>query len=441
MSMKKASHSLFNMGSPLNSAEGKLRREIKRGLRKNASVNITDGVVTGGGGDKVKGSGKGRRAVARKLASDITSGATLNDGNSFNSITVTANPNRSKNRVVTTNTTPGPTTSETRVNNKGTVISKNTSTTNTTKNIEKRPNKFRADYNIGFNKDEVDTRKTTFKPGSFTSRVQTTPEYTFIDKNNKVGSFGDMGGMKQSVSESISGMQQTVDNFGRGPMFPKKPNTSLFKMKGSPLNSSGHGGAAGHTHTSKTDQETLTGQGDRKKRTDTITTTEESTTNPSVTTGPKAHEIGGEKYEEYKREQSRCEKNPNAPRCSGFNTPPSTSTESNKSVDSSSTYLERTYNPGTEVESGQLTPASTSNQSAPDGTVIRTKDSSDKKIIRKRNKVEKTRKRLEEKEERIFNRGKRKEKRVNDRDQRKKEKINTKQAKNVSRGKCPPCNC
>ena len=424
MSMKKASQSLFNMGSPLNSAEGKLRREIKRGLRKNASVNITDGVVTGGGGDKVKGSGKGRRAVARKLASDITSGATLNDGNSFNSITVTANPNRSKNRVVTTNTTPGPTTNETKVNNKGTVISKNTSTTNTTKNIEKRPNKFRADYNIGFNKDEVDTRKTTWKPGSFTSRVQTTPEYTFIDKNNKVSSFGDMGGMKQSVSESVSSMQQTVDNFGRGPILPKKPNTSFFQMKGSPLNSAGHGGSAGHTHTKETDQETLTGQGGRGKRTDVINTETNTTTNPAVVTkGPKAHEIGGETYKKYISEQSRCEKNPNAEGCSGFNKPPSTSSSSNKSVNSSSTYLERTYNPGKEVESGKLTPASTNNVSAPDGTVTRTKDSSDKKTIRKRD-------RAQRKEERIFNRG-----------QRKEERTIKRQAKNVSRGKCPPCNC
>jgi len=37
--------------------------------------------------------------------------------------------------------------------------------------------------------------------------------------------------------------------------------------------------------------------------------------------GPKAHEIGGEVYEKYKREKSRCEKNPNAKGCSGFNNP------------------------------------------------------------------------------------------------------------------------
>ena len=37
--------------------------------------------------------------------------------------------------------------------------------------------------------------------------------------------------------------------------------------------------------------------------------------------GPKAHEIGGAEYEYYKKEKSRCEKNPNAKGCTGFNKP------------------------------------------------------------------------------------------------------------------------
>jgi len=85
MAMKKATGSLFNMGkSPLNKGkgifsflkateEGKLRRSIKKGLRNNESVDVSsDGVVTGTGGDRVKGSGKGRRKVARILAEDLT---------------------------------------------------------------------------------------------------------------------------------------------------------------------------------------------------------------------------------------------------------------------------------------------------------------------------------------------------------------------------------
>ena len=42
---------------------------------------------------------------------------------------------------------------------------------------------------------------------------------------------------------------------------------------------------------------------------------------PASSGGPKAHEIGGETYEYYKKEKSRCEKNPNAEGCSGFNKP------------------------------------------------------------------------------------------------------------------------
>jgi hypothetical protein len=53
----------------------------------------------------------------------------------------------------------------------------------------------------------------------------------------------------------------------------------------------------------------------------TETSSQEAYKKPGSSGGPKAHEIGGEVYEKYKREKSRCEKNPNAEGCTGFNKP------------------------------------------------------------------------------------------------------------------------
>lgn len=53
----------------------------------------------------------------------------------------------------------------------------------------------------------------------------------------------------------------------------------------------------------------------------TNTSSQDDYNKPASSGGPKAHEIGGEKYEYYKKEKSRCEKNPNAKGCSGFNKP------------------------------------------------------------------------------------------------------------------------
>lgn len=53
----------------------------------------------------------------------------------------------------------------------------------------------------------------------------------------------------------------------------------------------------------------------------TNTSSQDDYNKPASSGGPKAHEIGGETYEYYKKEKSRCEKNPNAKGCSGFNKP------------------------------------------------------------------------------------------------------------------------
>ena len=63
------------MGLFKKSKEKQLRQDIRKGLRKNESVSVSsDGVVTGGGGDKVKLSGRGRRKLAKEEAARITSG-------------------------------------------------------------------------------------------------------------------------------------------------------------------------------------------------------------------------------------------------------------------------------------------------------------------------------------------------------------------------------
>jgi len=63
------------MGLFKKSKERQLKQDIRRGLRKNESVSVSDqGAVTGLGGDKVKLSGRGRRKLAKDFAAEIAGG-------------------------------------------------------------------------------------------------------------------------------------------------------------------------------------------------------------------------------------------------------------------------------------------------------------------------------------------------------------------------------
>ena len=345
----------------ISKEERKLKQNIRRGLRKNESVSVSDkGVVTGQGGDKVKQSGRGRRKLAKDIAAQITSG---NAGGKNTVITAEKNAKR----VISPKSVVGGSSStSTRTNKKGTVINKTTNTENKEKKIEKQ----RARGNVSFN-DGPEKTTTTFTPGSINeSGMGTVNEFSFRGPKSFSNPSGvqstNMGGMMADMSASRAKMDQTVDNFGRGGMYSSSTKKAgfQFQMRGnsafkqltgkgdpnqvlsmrSPLNDvrDEEHEHPGSTTTSSTSTQNVDVQ-PGVVRTDDLF---DSKTESSVKKPKDPNQATGAKLDYYKKEKSRCEKNPNAPNCSGFK--PINETSSTSSVESQSTYPISKFTPGTE---------------------------------------------------------------------------------------------
>ena len=218
----------------ISKEERKLKQNIRKGLRKNQSVSVSSGgVVTGGGGDKVKQSGRGRRTVAKKIAAEVTAGA------NFDNATVTAKVNKPKNKIVSKVPVSGSSVSETRTNNRGTVINKTTETVNTEKTKSKRPSKFRADYGITRNTNEVDNRetKTSLTQGKRESagsvEVQGIPS-RLGNSFRFAGGKGD--GLARTIKNANQGISDVRERSNQG--LTNKSKSGFF-MKSSPFNKPG----------------------------------------------------------------------------------------------------------------------------------------------------------------------------------------------------------
>jgi len=409
------------MGLFKKSKEKQLRQDIRKGLRKNESISVSsDGVVTGGGGDKVKRSGRGRRQVAKKIAAEVTAGA------NFDNATVTAKVNRPKNKIVSKVPVSGSSVSETRTNNRGTVINKTTETVNSEKTKSKRPSKFRADYGITRNTDEVDNRKTTFTPGSISkSGMGTANEFSFRVPKSISNPMGvqstNIGGMMAESSAASAERASIVDNFGRGGMyqgsdkkagfqFQMRGNSAFKQLTGkgdpnqvlsmrSPLNDKRDGEEHEHTTTTSSQQKVDVGGG--VTRTDDLN---DSSTIKKNTFVKDPNQATGADLDYYTKEKSRCEKNPSAKGCSGFNKPNITETNTS-SVNSTSNYPITKFEPGKNVVTGELTPASSSNESAPDGIVETVKPSSNTSTNTDRNKLTREQKKANRKQGRLDKQG------------------------------------
>ena len=391
----------------ISKEERKLKQNIRRGLRKNESVSVSDkGVVTGQGGDKVKQSGRGRRKLAKDFAAEITSG---NAGGKNTVLSAEKNAPR----VISPKSVVGSSSStSTRTNKKGTVISKTTNTEDKEKVIEKQ----RARGNFSFN-DGPKKTTTTFTPGSISkSGMGTTNEFSFRGPKSFSNPSGvqstNMGGMMADMSASRAKMQETVDNIGRGGIYSgiDKKTGFQFQMRGnsafkqltgksdpnqvlsmkSPLNDDT---GEEHKHPGSTTTSTSTQKvdvGGGVTRTDNLSDSRTTVKKPFV---KDPNQATGAKLDEYKREKSRCEKNPNADGCSGFK--PKNTTSSTSSVKSQSTYPISKFTPGTEesVTTGGITgsgslqgnaevKSSSSSSSDTDRTRV------DRKKIRQDNKIE-----------------------------------------------------
>ena len=397
------------MGLFKKSKERQLKQDIRRGLRKNESVSVSDqGLVTGLGGDKVKLSGRGRR----KLAKDFAAGKiTPDDGVASKNTVLSAERNAP--RVISPKSVVGGSSStSTRTNKKGTVISKTTNTEDKDKVIDKQ----RARGNVSFN-DGPEKTTTTFTPGSISeSGMGTANEFSFRGPKSFSNPSGvqstNMGGMMADMSASRAKMDQTVDNFGRGGMysgstkkagfqFQMRGNSAFKQLTGkgdpnqvlsmkSPLNDDT---GEEHKHPGSTTTSTSTQNvdvGGGVTRTDNLSDSQTTVKKPFV---KDPNQATGAKLDEYKREKSRCEKNPNANGCSGFK--PKNTTSSTSSVESQSTYPISKFTPGTEksvttggatggysLKSDPKVKSSSSSSSNTDRTRV------DRKKIRQDNRIE-----------------------------------------------------
>jgi hypothetical protein len=401
------------MGLFKKSKERQLKQDIRRGLRKNESVSVSDqGLVTGLGGDKVKLSGRGRRKLAKDQAAQITSG---NAGGKNTVITAEKNAKR----VISPKSVVGSSSStSTRTNKKGTVISKTTNTKDKDKVIDKQ----RARGNVSYN-DGPKKTTTTFTPGSISkSGMGTANEFSFRGPKSFSNPSGvqstNMGGMMADMSASRAKMNQTVDNFGRGGIYSESDKKAgfQFQMRGnsafkqltgkgdpnqvlsmkSPLNDD-TGEEHKHTNTSTSTQKVDVGGG--VTRTDNLSDTETTVKKPVV---KDPNQATGAKLDYYKKEKSRCEKNPNADGCSGFK--PKNTTSSTSSVESQSIYPISTFTPGTEksvttggatggysLKSDPKVKSSSSSSSNTDRTRV------DRKKIRQDNRIERKANRKQDK--------------------------------------------
>ena len=397
------------MGLFKKSKERQLKQDIRRGLRKNESVSVSDqGLVTGLGGDKVKLSGRGRR----KLAKDFAAGKiTPDDGVASKNTVLSAERNAP--RVISPKSVVGGSSStSTRTNKKGTVISKTTNTEDKDKVIDKQ----RARGNVSFN-DGPKKTTTTFTPGSISeSGMGTANEFSFRVPKSISNPMGvqstNMGGMMAEMSASRTKMDETVDNFGRGGMysgstkkagfqFQMRGNSAFKQLTGkgdpnqvlsmkSPLNDvrDEEHEHPGSTTTSTSTQNVDVGGG--VTRTDDFI---DSKTVNNVKKPKDPNQATGAKLDYYKKEKSRCEKNPNAPNCSGFK--PKNETSSSSSVQSQSTYPISKFTPGT--ENTQTTGGVTGGYSLQGDPEVKSSSSSssdtdrtrvDRKKIRQDNRIE-----------------------------------------------------
>ena len=223
------------MGLFKKSKEKQLRQDIRKGLRKNQSVSVSSGgVVTGGGGDKVKQSGRGRRQVAKKIAAEVTAGA------NFDNATVTAKVNKPKNKIVSKVPVSGSSVSETRTNNRGTVINKTTETVNTEKTKSKRPSKFRADYGITRNTNEVDNRETKTsltqgkRGGAGSVEVEGIPSK--LGNSFSFAGAGKEDGLARTIKNANQGISDVRERSNQG--LTNKSKSGFF-MRSSPFNKPG----------------------------------------------------------------------------------------------------------------------------------------------------------------------------------------------------------
>jgi hypothetical protein len=213
-------------------------------------------------------------------------------------------------------------------------------------------------------------------------------------------------------------MDQTVDNFGRGGIYSESDKKAgfQFQMRGnsafkqltgkgdpnqvlsmkSPLNDD-TGKEHEHTNTSTSTQKVDVGGG--VTRTDNLSDTETTVKKPVV---KDPNQATGAKLDYYKKEKSRCEKNPNADGCSGFK--PKNTTSSTSSVESQSIYPISTFTPGTEksvttggatggysLKSDPKVKSSSSSSSNTDRTRV------DRKKIRQDNRIERKANRKQDK--------------------------------------------
>ena len=443
MAMKKATGSLFNMGkSPLNKGkgifsflkateEGKLRRSIKKGLRNNESVDVSsDGVVTGTGGDRVKGSGKGRRKVARILAEDLTEktntinapgGGATND---YTNVNIRANKNLKKNKQTIEGPTATSTTGSMRVNSKGTKIY--TTNTESSQNIQKSKlkNNQRASANYDYSRpDTEETTTTAYQPGTITTKPFETTETSTLNEDGTIKSSTDLSGARENESlrqayENMAADEYAMKNKGGGPNM----RSSAFKMKGSPFNDKPHTTTkdhAAHGESSRTES-TVTGGTSQNPNTSVIGTN----VNKYAWQGQKTTAFDpSDPSEKNNPKQNACA-DPGSAACAKWK---KSQEDTSYDVNTTSTGKDSTYNKG--IAGGTntvVTPQANDSGSIGGTPTIKNiqKDDSSKKVERVR---------MSKEEKKII--------RVNNRENNRNLRNKKKQDSNASRGKCPPCNC
>ena len=340
------------MGLFKKSKERQLKQDIRKGLRKNESVSVSsEGVVTGGGGDKVKLSGRGRRKLAKEEAARITSGSPSGE-----TTKITAKKNAKRNVKLS---------DDTRIETRGTD---------------------RARGSVKRTTPGSDTRKTTTKLEQ--GKRESAGSVEVQGKQNKLGgaySFGSstLAGTIKNANQGISDVRE------RGNQGLTNKSKTGFFMRSSPFNKPGDAESRFSSTTSITQPGVST------------TTVSGSGSSPSIpggqTPGPKAPDADWKAFKEKNPDWT----NPNDKKGTSFGGTSTASTVSLEKV---------TPNVISSSTKGKLTPDVSSTRNLTGG-----------EVVTKTPKVKKDRKKI--------------------REERQSERKINKQNKNVSRGKCPPCNC
>ena len=333
------------MGLFKKSKEKQLRQDIRKGLRKNESVSVSsDGVVTGGGGDKVKLSGRGRRKLAKEEAARITSGSPSGE-----TTKITAKKNAKRNVKLS---------DDTRIETRGTDRARG-SVTRTTPGS--------------------DTRETTTKLEQ--GKRESAGSVEVRGKQNKLGgaySFGSstLAGTIKNANQGISDVRE------RGNQGLTNKSKTGFFMRSTPFNKPGDAESRFSSTTATTQPGVITSNTSASSSTPGKIVEKKATTPEEIAAWKAAPQVNKDAYKP-------------AVSFGGTSTSSTVSLEKvSPNVISSST-------------TGKLTPDATSTRNLTGGEVV-TKPKKDRKKIREERRSER--------------------------------KIN-KQNKNVSRGKCPPCNC